>query len=519
MGLLLAALLGACGDDDVAPLVDAGDAGLDAEALDAALDGGRADDAGATEDSGVDGGAGNPRTYIKASNTGLMDWFGTSVSLSGDGTRLAVGARTESSGATGIDGDQGDGTYDDLFSGAVYVFLRSGTTWTQEAYIKASNTGGGDEFGTSVSLSADGTRLAVGAPNEESSATGVGGDQTDDSMRHSGAVYVFVRTGTGWAQEAYVKASNTGGDDAFGVSVALSGDGARLAVGAFYEDSSATGIDGNQVDDFAIGAGAAYVFSRTASGWAQEAYIKASNTRVNDRFGGSVSLSGDGARLAVGAVWEDSSATGIDGDQLDDTAANSGAAYLFARAGAVWTQEAYVKASNTDPLDEFGHCVSLSADGSTLAVGAYGEASVAQGINRNQADDSAEAAGAVYVFSWSTAWAQQAYVKGSNTGRFDTFGEALSLSADGNALAVGASGEGDGAVYVFARSATTWTQRRWADHLLGSYDSYFGRAVSISQDGALFAVGVFGDASSATGIDGDETDAEAPDSGAVYVYY
>ena len=104
-------------------------------------------------------------------------------------------------------------------------------------------------------------------------------------------------------------------------------DGDTLAVGAIQEDSSATGINGDQADNSASDSGAVYVFTRDASGvWSQQAYVKASNTEARDFFG---SVAVDGDTLAVGANVEDSSATGIDGDQADNSAAGSGAAYVF----------------------------------------------------------------------------------------------------------------------------------------------------------------------------------------------
>jgi ABC-type transporter Mla maintaining outer membrane lipid asymmetry permease subunit MlaE len=205
----------------------------------------------------------------------------------------------------------------------VYVFTRTGTVWTQEAYIKASNTGAGDQFGISVALSGD--TLAVGARNESSNAVGINGAQNNDLALNSGAVYVFTRTGTVWTQQAYLKASNTGANDTFGSSVALSGD--TLAVGASLESSNATGIGGDQNNDLAPGSGAVYVFTRTGTVWTQQAYIKASNTGANDFFGISVALSGD--TLAVGANSEASNAVGINGNQNDNQLANSGAVYVL----------------------------------------------------------------------------------------------------------------------------------------------------------------------------------------------
>ena len=201
--------------------------------------------------------------------------------------------------------------------------MRTGTTWTQQAYLKASNTGTGDLFGRSVSLSGD--TLAVGAPGESSAATGVDGNQADNSASAAGAIYVFARTGTTWTQQAYVKASNTGANDSFGSSVSLSGD--ALAVGARFEASAAVGANGNQADNAASSAGAVYVFVRAGTAWAQQVYLKASNTGASDEFGSSVSLSDD--TLAVSAQFEDSAATGINNNQADDTASSAGAVYLF----------------------------------------------------------------------------------------------------------------------------------------------------------------------------------------------
>jgi hypothetical protein len=265
-------------------------------------------------------------------------------------------------------------------------------------YIKASNTGVNDYFGYSVAISADGNTLAVGAYHESSNATGINGDQNDNSASASGAVYVFVRNGTTWTQEAYIKASNTGVDDSFGYSVSLSSDGNALAVGAYLEDSNATGINGDQNDNSASASGAVYVFVRNGTTWAQEAYIKASNTGATDYFGRSVALSADGNTLAVGAFGEASNTTGINGDQNDNSAFFSGAVYVFVKQGGVWVQQAYVKASNTNAGDYFGHSLALSENGKALAIGAYGEASNATGVNGNQSNNSASLSGAVYVY-------------------------------------------------------------------------------------------------------------------------
>ncbi|MBN1538004.1 MAG: FG-GAP repeat protein, partial [Anaerolineales bacterium] len=142
-----------------------------------------------------------------------------------------------------------------------------------DSYLKASNTGSEDLFGRSVAVSGD--TVVVGATGEASSATGVDGDQTDNSASGSGAAYVFVRSSGVWSQQAYLKASNTGANDFFGGSVAISGD--TVVVGAMHEDSSATGVDGDQTNNSADASGAAYVFVRSNGDWSQQAYLKASN--------------------------------------------------------------------------------------------------------------------------------------------------------------------------------------------------------------------------------------------------
>jgi hypothetical protein len=410
------------------------------------------------------------QAYVKASNTDAGDQFGHAVALSGDGNTLAVGAISEASASTGIGGIQNNNSA--IIAGAVYVFTRTAAgVWSQQAYVKASNTDAGDRFGRAVALAADGSALVVGAPLEDSAATGIGGNQNDNSAASAGAVYVFTRTAAGvWSQQAYVKASNTGPGNEFGDSVALSADGSTLAVGAIGEPSAATGINGDQNDSSAASAGAAYVFTRADNGaWSQQAYLKASNTNAGDRFGSSVALSGDGNSLAVGGTGEASAATGINGNQNDNSAASAGAVYVFTRTAAgVWSQQAYVKASNTDAGDQFGHAVTLSVDGNTLAVGAFGEASAATGIGGNENDNSVGGSGAAYVFIRTAvgAWSQQAYVKASNTGTSDLFGVSVALSGDGSTLAVGA----------------------------------------------------FFEDSAATGIGGDQNDNSAGDAGAVYLY-
>ncbi len=328
------------------------------------------------------------QAYLKASNTGAGDYFGTSVGISGD--TIVVGARYEDSPASGIDGFQGDDQILFQGSGATYVFVRSGTAWTQQAYIKASNPGWGDMFGWSLAVSGD--TVVVGALHEDSGALGVNGVQADETGRDSGAAYVFVRSGTAWTQQAYLKASNAAANDSFGIAVAASGD--TIVVGAMFESSGATGVNGDESDSSAPTAGAAYVFVRSGTTWTQQAYLKASNTGTYDQFGLSVAVSGDA--IVVGTMMEGSAAVRVNGDGANDDALDSGAAYLFVRSGTTWAPRAYLKASNTEEADAFGWSVAISGD--TVVVGAGNECSSATGIDGDQTDNSAWNSGAAYVF-------------------------------------------------------------------------------------------------------------------------
>jgi len=314
----------------------------------------------------------------------------------------------------------------------------------QQAYLKASNTGAGDGFGLSVAISGD--TVVVGATSEASKATGVNGDGTDNSAVGAGAAYVFTRSGSQWSQQAYLKAFNTETVDQFGTSVAVSGD--TVVVGAVWESSNATGIDGDGTDNSAFRAGAAYVFTRSGSQWSQQAYLKASNTGAGDEFGNSVAISGD--TVVVGARGEASNATGVNGNETDNSAGVAGAAYVFTRSGSQWSQLAYLKASNTGAGDEFGNSVAISGD--TVVVGARGEASNATGVNGNETDNSAGVAGAAYVFTRSgSQWSQQAYLKASNTETVDLFGYSVAILGD--TVVVGAPGEASNATGVNGNGA------------------------------------------------------------------
>jgi hypothetical protein len=468
--------------------------------------GGMATDAG----GGNAGDGGQPDVigdllYIKASNPDAADSFGDAVSL--DGNWLAVGAADESSLATGIDGDQEDDSEDG--SGAVYLFSDEGAGWGQRAYVKASNTEAVDGFGAVVSLSDD--TLAVGAPFEDGGSTGINGDQGNGSGGNLGAVYVFVRDGATWQQEAYVKASNTGSIDLFGTSIDLEGD--RLVVGAPWEDSAATEVDGDQTDNSLMNSGAVYVFERDSSGWAQVAYLKGSYSEADDAFGQAVVTSGD--TIAIGAPGESSSGPGVDPEPSDNDAADSGAVYVFERDGASYRQTAFLKASNADADDEFGGFLAL--DGDTLAVSAVAEATAnGDGLVSNE---SLPDLGAVYVFERSGGrWAQTAYLKPESPGTEYYFGCSIALSGD--TLVVGALADSrstrTGAAYVFVRGTSGWTFDERLTSPNAEQGDRIGSAVAITP--TLLAIGANGEASSSPGINCDSTNDDTPNAGAVFLH-
>jgi hypothetical protein len=238
---------------------------------------------------------------IEPSGLAAGDRFGATVALSGD--TLAVGAP----------GQQ---------PGAVYVFVRSGSTWTQQARLLASGVGASDGFGRVLSL--DGDHLVVAAAGADNRA---------------GAAYVFSRSGTVWAQQARVSASDTAAGDAFGRSVAVNGD--TVLVGAPLK-AAAAGSFAN---------GAAYVFVRNGTAWPQQAKLVASTSADGDSFGSALAIEGD--RAIIGAPL---------------AANHAGSAYVFSRAGSVWTQQAQLVAASSAAGDRFGWSVALS--GNQAVVGA-----------------------------------------------------------------------------------------------------------------------------------------------------
>ena len=487
--------------------------------------------------------------YFKASNTGEYDAFGEGgVALSGDGHTLAVGASAESNSATGIitDGSEVSDVGAATESGAVYIYSDNSGKWIQTAYVKASNASSYSGFGYALALSDDGATLVVGAYGESHGTAGVfmDGDEITETanISESGAAYVFNYHDGAWIQSAYIKASIPGESEYFGGSVALSGDGNTLVVGASDENNGLTGVitDGSETTQeigTASSSGAVYSYSKNEDGrWKKTAYIKGSDE--TEGFGISVALNFDGDTLAVGSSSEK--------------------AYIFNSSSDVWSQTTYLEASNDNSNDSFSLALSLSHDGNTLAISATREDNSATGIFTDNSETDGDIgtesdSGAVYLFGNSSAgWTQSAYIKASNTGEDDSFGRTIALSGDGNTLAISAYREdnsatgiiidgsestatgGDidiatdsGAVYLFTNNNGVWAQSAYIKASNTGAGDDFGSGIALSNDGAVLAVGAGKEDSNQVGIITDGTENKntetgvgdtAYDSGAVYVY-
>ncbi len=417
------------------------------------------------------------RALLKASNADPGDRFGRSVAVWHN--TVFVGAPREASDPAL--GENDNSLYE---AGAVYVFERSGSGWAQTAMLKASNAEDNGNLRFGISLAVEQDTLVVGADMESSDASG----QPWESQ-WSGAAYVFERESSGWVQKTMLKANNAASYDYFGASVGISGS--SIIVGA--PSKTIAGKDW---------AGAAYVFTRSGSAWIQRAYLQASNADADDRFGASVAISGDYA--VVGAPGESGNRAG---GQSNNSAPGAGAAYVFLRTGSSWAQQAYLKASDALNYSTFGDAVAI--DGDYLAVGAPG-AWIDLGGGA-----SISGHGAAYVFQrTASSWIQQARLQpGQHVAR--RAGSAVVLS--GEYLVVGAPGGGTfataGAAQLYRRSGSTWTEALTLRPSNPDTGDDFGTSVALS--GETVIVGAVGESSSATGGPSDNS---ANDAGAAYVF-
>lgn len=303
----------------------------------------------------------------------VRDYFGVSVAVSGDTAVIGQYA------ANGLD------------AGSAYVFVRSGTTWTQQAKLTAADAFAGDSFGLDVSVS--GSTAVVGAYRDDSPS----------GMTNLGSAYVFVRSGTTWMQQAKLTAADAAVGDGFGNAVAVSGSTAVIGT-----------QDGGT-------AGAAYVFTRSGTAWTQQAKLTALDAAAGDLFGTSVAVHGSTA--VVGAYFG-----GAPG------AADAGAAYVFVRSGTTWTQQAKLNAADEAADDHFGNSVAVS--GGVAVVGARGD-DTAGGVD----------AGSAYVFLRSgTSWSQRAKLTAPDGDDIDGLGAAVAV--DRTTALVGAPADNIDGSYV-----------------------------------------------------------------------
>jgi len=354
-----------------------------------------------------------------AADGAAFDGFGCSVSCSGE--TIAVGAHGQDTGGS-------------VDRGAAYTFVRIVSVWLQEAKLAAPDGMSGDRFGGAVAVAAD--TVVVGAHADDVGATG-----------NQGSAYVFVRAGTAWAQQARLTAEEGAADDSFGAAVALARD--TIAVGARHSD---VGVNADQ--------GSAFVFTRTETGWVQQARLTAADGAAGDTLGASVALAGDTAVVGVPA-------------DAQNAGMNQGSVWVFSRPGQSWIgHDVALTAADAAPFDNLGAAVAVSGD--TVIVGAPTD-DVAG--NPDQ--------GSAYVFLRSgTVWTRQAKLVAPDGAASDYFGSSVAI--DGDIAVIGARDDdvgpdiNQGSAYVFVRSGSTWTQETKITVFDGAANDYFGTSVGIS---------------------------------------
>lgn len=395
---------------------------------------------------------------IVASDRAAGDAFGSSISISGN--YAVVGAPSERHDVSGLNELEE--------AGSAYIYELNGSgDWLQKQKIVASERGISHNFGQSVSISGD--YIVIGAPFGNTDASGA------NPISNAGTAYVFKRNGSGtWVQHQKLVASDREGGDYFGSAVAI--NNGRVIVGAWYEDHDVTGTGGNMPN-----AGSAYIFEENGSGvWQQVQKIVASDRENSDRFGMSVSISGDFA--IVGTRFDRKNENGS-----SPLLTQAGSAYIFERNGSgVWQQVQKIVASDRAESAYFGASVSIS--GSYAAIGAFAE-------KRNDSGGSSlNDAGAVYVFERGSGgtWSQQQKIVASDRSAGDVFG--YSVSIDGTKLIAGArneahdaSGTGTlaeaGSAYIFQYSpGENWSQIQKIVASDRQTEDQFGTSVAISGD-------------------------------------
>lgn len=419
---------------------------------------------------------------LSASGGAPGDLFGYSVAISSDGSTIAAGAPQWN-----------------VNQGQVYVFTESAGGWIQTAELEALAGTTNDKLGSSVAISRDGSTIVAGAPGRSSGA---------------GAAYVFVRPGT-WSNQneaGELTALNGSANDAFGSSIAISGDGSTVAVGA---PLATVGSNSSQ--------GAAYVFVKPGTGWNyqtaqhEDAKLTASDGAADDSLGGenganAVAISGDGSTVAAGAATATANCSA-------GCVFGPGAVYVFVRPPTGWgggtqpqNQTAKLTASDGHGDDRFGGAVALSSDGSTLVAGARDAAVIENGVSNSMQ-------GAVYVFvkpagAW-TSTSETAKLTAQDGHGQDVLGRSVGVASDGSTIVAGApratvgANAAQGKVYAFVRPTGGWTT--------GTAQAEFTATGGAATDQLGWSVGTSSDAS--TIVSGaDFASAANSQQGAAYVF-
>lgn len=383
--------------------------------------------------------ASNEEAKIVAGDRVANDNGARYVTISGDGTRVVISASGQDISSVNN-------------AGAVYVFLRSGVSWTQEAKIVASDYSDSAGYGHAVCLDYTGTRLAVGAYLKDN------GTNVD-----TGKVYVYTRTTTTWNEEAtFQPAADLANLKWLGETLEFDTDATRLVVGC----NGGTHSSLSQ-------AGFVYVFVRSGATWTQEAKLVASDPTAASHFGRSVAITSNGSRVVIGAY-----------SSTNGSYTNAGAAYVFSRSGTAWTQEAKLLPNNPASNDEFGVSVTIDGNGDRVAVGAYKKttASTTQG-------------GSVFVFSRSgTVWTQEARLEAGDSGTA-YFGFKTMLNKAGTYLFASSHVHANettlnvGAWYAFVRSGTTWSQISINYPITPYANAYMSVDMDICDDDSRIVIG------------------------------
>ncbi|MCB9289739.1 MAG: T9SS type A sorting domain-containing protein [Lewinellaceae bacterium] len=358
------------------------------------------------------------------------DWSGWSVSLSSDGSTLAIGSIYNAGGGSK--------------SGQVRVYKNISGTWIQQG-ADIDGEEAGDQSGWSVSLSSDGTILAVGAP------------EIDKGGRFLGIGYVRVYENINgvWIQQG-ADIEGEAVNDHFGRSVSLSSDGTILAIGGQRNDGN-----GNN-------SGHVRVYKNISGTWVQQG-ADIEGEAALDQFGRSVSLSSDGSTVAIGAEYNDGNGS------------NSGHVRVYKNINGTWIQQG-ADIDGEAAGDQSGWSVSLSSDGATVAIGAH--------LN----DGNGDASGHVRVYkNIGGTWVQQGADIDGEAGN-DVSGWSVSLSSDGSTVAIGAINNAGnscctlGHVRVYKNISGTWIQQGGDIDGEETFDRS-GWSVSLSSDGSIVAIG------------------------------